>query len=108
MEVHRFSSDTLDTFSERNAVLAAFFTSLDVAKRKVFVSHGPAVLELMAVKILQIATCSSGEELTIDYAWPANAAIVCRCGAGTCRGWIVSPEELSDVLDRDVANSPSE
>lgn len=50
----------------------------------------------------------SGEELTIDYAWPANAAIVCRCGAGTCRGWIVSPEELSDVLDRGVANSPSE
>ncbi|HUY88561.1 MAG TPA: SET domain-containing protein-lysine N-methyltransferase [Pirellulales bacterium] len=35
-----------------------------------------------------------GEELTIDYAWPADAAIPCACGATGCRGWIVSPEEL--------------
>jgi hypothetical protein len=35
-----------------------------------------------------------GEELTIDYAWPAHAAIRCRCGAPTCRGWIVSEQEL--------------
>ena len=34
-----------------------------------------------------------GEELTIDYCWPADAAIPCRCGAATCRGWIVDPDE---------------
>lgn len=31
-----------------------------------------------------------GEQLTIDYAWPARAAIPCRCGCPECRGWIVS------------------
>lgn len=35
-----------------------------------------------------------GEELTIDYAWPADAAIPCDCGAAGCRGWIVLTEEL--------------
>jgi hypothetical protein len=36
----------------------------------------------------------AGEELTIDYAWPADAAVPCLCGAETCRGWVVDPEEL--------------
>ena len=35
-----------------------------------------------------------GDELLIDYCWPADAAITCRCGAGNCRGWIVDPAEL--------------
>ncbi len=35
-----------------------------------------------------------GEELTIDYAWPAEAAIPCACGAAECRDWIVSREQL--------------
>jgi hypothetical protein len=35
-----------------------------------------------------------GDELTIDYAWSAEAAIPCKCGAAGCRGWIVSPEQL--------------
>ena len=30
-----------------------------------------------------------GEQLLIDYCWPADAAIPCQCGAATCRGWIV-------------------
>jgi hypothetical protein len=34
-----------------------------------------------------------GEQLLIDYAWPADAAIPCRCGAAVCRGWIVDPAE---------------
>jgi hypothetical protein len=34
-----------------------------------------------------------GEEILIDYCWPADAAIPCRCGALTCRGWIVDPAE---------------
>lgn len=40
-----------------------------------------------------------GEELTIDYAWPASAAIACRCQSRTCRGWIVHPDELHDITD---------
>jgi hypothetical protein len=33
------------------------------------------------------------EELTIDYAWPADRAVKCLCGATRCRGWIVDPAE---------------
>lgn len=36
----------------------------------------------------------AGDQLTIDYAWPANAAIPCGCGAVRCRGWIVDRAEL--------------
>jgi SET domain-containing protein len=39
-----------------------------------------------------------GNELTIDYAWPADAAIPCVCGAAGCRGWIVCPEQLPLLL----------
>ena len=39
-----------------------------------------------------------GDELTIDYAWPADAAIPCACGAVGCRGWIVSADELGAVM----------
>ena len=33
------------------------------------------------------------EELTIDYAWPAERAIKCFCGKPLCRGWIVDLAE---------------
>jgi hypothetical protein len=36
----------------------------------------------------------AGAELSIDYSWPADAAILCRCGTLNCRGWIVDPAEL--------------
>jgi SET domain-containing protein len=35
-----------------------------------------------------------GDELTIDYGWPADVAIPCVCDAAGCRGWIVSLAEL--------------
>ncbi len=38
-----------------------------------------------------------GEELTIDYGWPADAAMPCNCGSPNCRGWIVA-EELVDGI----------
>jgi SET domain-containing protein len=39
-----------------------------------------------------------GEQMTIDYAWPAEAAIPCQCGTASCRGWIVSKEGLDEVV----------
>lgn len=42
----------------------------------------------------------AGDELTIDYAWPAWFAIPCRCGAATCRGWVVAEEELVTITQR--------
>jgi SET domain-containing protein len=41
-----------------------------------------------------IRPIAPGEELLIDYCWPADAAIPCRCGSAFCRGWVVDPEEL--------------
>lgn len=34
-----------------------------------------------------------GDQLTIDYAWPAENAIQCACDSPQCRGWIVSTDE---------------
>lgn len=42
---------------------------------------------------------AAGEELTIDYAWPEEAAVPCRCGAAGCRGWVVE-ERASQKLRR--------
>jgi hypothetical protein len=39
-----------------------------------------------------------GEQITIDYAWPADAAIPCQCGTETCRGWIVAEKGLDEVV----------
>jgi hypothetical protein len=41
-----------------------------------------------------------GEELTIDYAWSADAAIPCRCGSPKCRGWVVDEAELDKMPPR--------
>ena len=37
------------------------------------------------------------EELTIDYAWPADRAVKCLCGKPRCRGWIVDPAEREHI-----------
>ncbi|WP_145052131.1 SET domain-containing protein [Lignipirellula cremea] len=52
--------------------------------------------------VAALRTIEPGEELTIDYGWPAHYAIRCLCGTAVCRGWIVAPEELDDV-DPDAA-----
>lgn len=48
-----------------------------------------------------------GEELLIDYAWPADAAIPCRCGTASCRGWICDPAELHLVGQESVSAEPA-
>ena len=40
----------------------------------------------------------AGDELTIDYGWPAHMAIPCLCKTENCRGWVVARRELGDVL----------
>lgn len=42
---------------------------------------------------------AAGEQLTIDYAWPADNAIPCFCGAKRCRGWVVASQEI-EVIER--------
>ena len=55
-----------------------------------------------------IRSIEPGEELSIDYCWPADAAIRCRCGTTACRGWIVDPEERHLLPpDPDAGAGPS-
>ncbi|MGE3166805.1 MAG: SET domain-containing protein [Planctomycetota bacterium] len=56
------------------------------------VIHGREVV-LEALRPIAI-----GEELTIDYAWGADSAIPCGCGAPNCRRWVICEEELADFL----------
>ena len=42
-----------------------------------------------------------GEEITYDYAFSAHVAEPCYCGAASCRGVIVDPEEV-DKLSGDM------
>ena len=42
-----------------------------------------------------IAEIRPGDQLTIDYAWPAEAAIPCGCGSPHCRGWVVAEAQLA-------------
>ena len=55
----------------------------------------PPEMCLHAIKTIQI-----GDELTIDYAWPANVTIPCQCGSESCRGWIVAASELPEVTSQ--------
>lgn len=48
--------------------------------------------------LMTLRDIEPGEELTIDYAWPADAAIPCRCNSPKCRGWIVAEAELPQLL----------
>ena len=47
--------------------------------------------------LIAIHDIRPGEELTIDYNWPASDAIPCHCLAASCRGWIVSLDELTSI-----------
>lgn len=46
------------------------------------------------VKVEALRDITAGEQLTIDYAWPADAAIPCGCASPNCRGWIVDASEV--------------
>lgn len=52
---------------------------------------------LPTIFVETIARVHRGDQLTIDYGWPADNAIECLCGAATCRGWVVDPAELDAV-----------
>ena len=47
--------------------------------------------------LMALAEIATGDELTIDYAWPAASAIRCLCGSSDCRGWIVAPDQLGEM-----------
>ncbi len=50
------------------------------------------------------ADIALGEQMTIDYGWPASAAIHCSCGHPACRGWIVAAGQTGK-LDRSTGGN---
>ena len=50
------------------------------------------------VFVLALRSIRPGDEITIDYRWPATMAIRCRCGAANCRGWVIDEEDLAEFL----------
>ena len=45
-------------------------------------------------RVLAERDIKAGEEITYDYGFALVHAMPCHCGAPTCRGWIIDPEEL--------------
>jgi hypothetical protein len=54
-----------------------------------------------------VADVEPGQELTIDYGWPADAAIPCGCDSPSCRGWVVAQEELGRLAYGDTPACPT-
>lgn len=46
------------------------------------------------LRVEALRTVRESDQLTIDYGWPAEAAIPCLCGSAHCRGWVVDAAEL--------------
>ncbi len=60
-----------------------------------FSMDGPSgKVEERGIIVETIREIAAGEQLLIDYGWTADSAIECLCGAASCRGWVVSIEEL--------------
>jgi SET domain-containing protein len=55
------------------------------------------------VRLVATRRIAVGEEITYDYAFAAEYAEICRCGAASCRGWIVDPDEMHLLPVRLVA-----
>ena len=54
--------------------------------------------DVAPVYLIALRDIWPGEELTIDYNWPAISAIPCHCSTASCRGWIVSIDELDSLV----------
>lgn len=61
--------------------------------------------DLFRLYLVTLRPIQAGEELTIDYGWPADVAIPCLCGSKHCRGWVVDPEDLPEVLEREATKA---
>lgn len=45
--------------------------------------------------VIALRPIQAAEELTLDYAFDADQAERCHCGAPSCRGWIMDKAELA-------------
>lgn len=63
-------------------------------------STAPLERRIFLIALVAIAW---DEELTIDYAWPAWAAVRCRCRSANCRGWVVAQDQVSRITTAEFA-----
>lgn len=56
--------------------------------------------------VTALRTIAKGKQLTIDYGWPAEFAIPCKCRSKKCRGWIVDKKDLKKIRKiKELVNS---
>jgi hypothetical protein len=72
------------------------------AKLFILPAERPEAGEYPRLILEAVRTIPPGQELTIDYAWPADGAVPCHCQSLYCRGWIVSREEAHLVQKLDA------
>jgi SET domain-containing protein len=56
-------------------------------------------------RIVALRDIRAGEEISYDYAFPADLAEPCLCGSPKCRGFIVDADELG-ALNETLAQKP--
>jgi len=59
--------------------------------------EGEAEGDTAWARIVAIRPIRAGEEITYDYAFPAELAEPCGCGAPSCRKFIVAAEEIAEL-----------
>ncbi len=91
-ESFTFPPQELGLTTASPAIYRSTALASEQANKKDF--SAPVRRQLLLFSISDIAI---GQELTIDYNWPAIFAIPCACRAAQCRGWIVSSGELAQV-----------
>ncbi len=64
------------------------------------IEYEPEANERPTMWVETLRAIKPGDQVTIDYGWPADSAIRCLCGAKRCRGWVVAESELPKVLRR--------
>lgn len=64
------------------------------------IEYDPEPGEAPTMWVETLRTIREGDQVTIDYGWPADSAIRCLCGAAKCRGWVVAESELPKVERR--------
>ncbi len=64
------------------------------------IEYEPEAGERPTMWVEVLRAIQPGDQITIDYGWPADSAIQCLCGAKRCRGWVVAESELPKVLRR--------
>jgi uncharacterized protein len=104
--VMRITGDVIDdpSYSSRSCIDLGGSRSLEPVAPGVFLNHScDPNCELVVgdderVELWAIQDVAAGQELTIDYAWEAEAdPYPCGCGFDQCRGYIVDANELSKL-----------